>query len=155
MMTLYIGGLQTTPWACGAAPGEAVLMPAPTYSLAADIFRSRGLALARDDAPGLVGAGPTAADCRALSLLAYLGALPAGARALPGSDGGYAAEAWQRPLRRQLARFSGQSSSSPSKGLVVDVVVVVVVVVVVDDVDDVVDDDVVDVVDVEDEEDEE
>jgi len=53
---------------------------------------------------GLVGAGPSAADCRALSLLAYLGALPAGARALPGSDGGYAAEAWQRPLRRLLAR---------------------------------------------------
>ena len=64
--------------AFGAAPGDAVLMTSPTYFLAADIFRSRGLELAR--APTCARSGPLDVGAPA-RLLAELADPPAELRA--------------------------------------------------------------------------
>ena len=104
----------------GAAAVFGVPLPTPATHAAGGpppptLLRLSGLpGAAAAQAAGEAGrpAAPPAAEARAMQLLAYLGALPAGARGLPGdATMGYMEASWQVSLA--LAQRQASPSRSP------------------------------------------
>lgn len=90
----------------GGGAGQSTMAPAVAGTSTRGAAGQNGAAGTKGAPAGatLSCAAPPAAEARALQMLAYLDALPAGVRALPGDSQGYMDATWQAKLSEFLSR---------------------------------------------------